>query len=162
MTANSRYCQVINSVGNFFRLVSLSPAVPHPQVEMVKKMMPAVVGIGIEKSGYESYRFSGSGFMEEFKKFYQKEEDEFQKKSKPQWDKEKDKITPADVIGIGSGFIVDRSGKVITNYHVIEDRSGYSSSRRKTRYTKPGLSMIRERMIWPFLRSKVARRTSHM
>lgn len=100
--------------GNF------ATAVTHPQVEMVKKVMPAVVGIGIDKSGYVSYRFSGSDFLEEFKKFYQKEEKEFKEKSKPQWDKEKDKITPEDIRGIGSGFIIDSNGKVITNYHVVE------------------------------------------
>ena len=98
----------------------LAIAASHPQVEVVKKVMPSVVGIGIDRSGYVSYKFSDSGFLEEFKKFYQKEEKEFKEKSKPQWDSKKEKITPEDIRGIGSGFIIDKKGVVVTNYHVVE------------------------------------------
>ncbi len=108
------------SVTVFFAFVSSALGAAYPQVEIVKKVMPAVVGIGIEKSGYGSYRFSGSEFMEEFKKFYQKEEEDFKKKSAPQWDKDKDKIAADEIVAIGSGFFTDKSGKVVTNYHVIE------------------------------------------
>jgi serine protease Do len=99
---------------------ALAIAASHPQVELVKGVMPGVVGIGIDKAEFTSLRFSGSEFMEEFKKFYQKEEKEFKEKSKPQWDKKKDKVTPEDIRGIGSGFIIDRKGIVVTNYHVVE------------------------------------------
>jgi len=99
---------------------SLAIAATHPQVELVKGVMPGVVGIGIDKAEVTSFRFSGSEFMEEFKKFYQKEEKEFKEKSKPQWDEKKDKVTPEDIRGIGSGFIIDRKGIVVTNYHVVE------------------------------------------
>jgi S1-C subfamily serine protease len=110
-------------ISTLFTLIVLqgaSFAASHPQVQIVKSVMPAVVGIGIDRSGYVSYKFSDSGFLEEFKKFYQKEEKEFREKSKPQWDKEKEKLVPEDIRPIGSGFFINPEGNVVTNYHVIE------------------------------------------
>jgi serine protease Do len=95
-------------------------AASHPQVQIVRSVMPAVVGIGIDRVEFTSYKFSGSEFFEEFKKFYQNEEKEFKEKSKPQWDRDKEKVTPEDIRGIASGFIIDKKGIVVTNYHVVE------------------------------------------
>lgn len=103
-------------MGNFV-YAAFVYAASSPQVEMVKKVMPAVVGIGIDKRAEVSYRFSGGAdFRNEFKEFYKKDEQEFKKRGKPQ----KEAITPDDIEVIGSGFFVDNTGKVMTAYHVIQ------------------------------------------
>lgn len=91
-----------------------------PQVEMVKKAMPSVVGIGIDTRGMASYRFSDSEQLDELKKFFKQEEKEFKKKGKPRWEEEKENLTVEDITVIGSGFIVDKKGTVVTANHVVE------------------------------------------
>lgn len=92
----------------------------NPQVAMVKKAMPAVVGIGIDRRTKIGFRFTGdNSFWEEFQKQYKREQGEFSKKSKPQWDQEKDTVTPDDIAVVGSGFIVDKNGTVVTADHVV-------------------------------------------
>lgn len=95
-----------------------------PQVAMIKKCMPAVVGIGVDKRSRVGYRFTGdNSFWDEFKKQYQKEQGEFQKKGKPQWDKGNDPVTPDDIEVSGTGFIVNGDGTIITAEHVINGHS---------------------------------------
>lgn len=106
-------------VWSMVMLVHGSFASSTPQVTMVKGIMPAVVGIGIDKKELVSYRFSDTPSFEEFKRFFNKEEKRFKEKSKPQWTDEKE-ITPENIQVVGSGFFIDKGGKVITAYHVIE------------------------------------------
>lgn len=91
-----------------------------PQVTMVKRVMPAVVGIGLDRRSRIGYRFSGdNSFWEEFQKQYKREQGELRKKGKPQWDTGKDSFKPEDIDVSGSGFIIDKDGTVITAEHVI-------------------------------------------
>lgn len=95
-----------------------------PQVGMVKKVMPAVVGIGIDKRSKIGFRFAGdNSFWEEFQKQYKREEGEFRQKGRPQWDSQRDSLTPEDIAVVGSGFFVDQSGTVVTADHVVEGQS---------------------------------------
>lgn len=112
----------------FFSFISLlfssfsfaSQGTSAPQVTMVKKAMPAVVGIGLDRKSRIGYRFSGdNSFWEEFQKQYKREQGEFRKKGKPQWDTDRDSFKPEDIEVSGSGFIVDKDGTIITAEHVV-------------------------------------------
>ncbi|GLI36881.1 trypsin-like peptidase domain-containing protein [Geobacter hydrogenophilus] len=101
--------------------IAIAAPAPLPQVGMVKKAMPAVVGIGVDKRTRIGFRFAGdNSFWEEFQKQYKREEKEFRKKGKPQWDPKSDSVTLDDIAVVGSGFFVDETGTVVTAEHVIE------------------------------------------
>ena len=87
-------------------------AVPDSFADLVEDLIPAVVSIAsstiIDNSNNQSMpRFpEGSPFDEFFKEYYENE-----KNKSP---------TQKPMIGLGSGFIIDKSGIIVTNNHVIE------------------------------------------
>ncbi|UPU38206.1 trypsin-like peptidase domain-containing protein [Geomonas paludis] len=87
----------------------------------MKNVMPAVVGIGIDKRTRVGYRFSGNdSYWNEFQKYYKQEEKQFRQKGQPQWEKGQDTITVEDIAVVGSGFIVAKDGTIVTAQHVID------------------------------------------
>jgi len=90
------------------------------QVQMVRRVMPAVVGIGLHRSHVSPYHFSrrdgGKGLKEQFEKDLKK----LMQESRPQWRPEQGQPRPEDIEVIGSGFFASPTGRVVTAYHVVE------------------------------------------
>lgn len=93
--------------------ISLSAkAVPDSFADLVEELIPSVVSIAsttiIKNQNNQTMpRFpEGSPFDEFFKEYYDKDQ----------------KNTPSQkpMVGLGSGFIIDKSGIIVTNNHVIE------------------------------------------
>ena len=100
---------VINSFFLFFTAsIAHSSSVPESFADLAEKLSPSVVNIStttvIEQKSREMPSFPpGSPFEDFFKQF-----------EKPGGKKRKAQ-------SLGSGFIIDKSGYIITNNHVIED-----------------------------------------
>ena len=108
-----------------------SAIVPMPSfAPMVKKVLPAVVNISVtEKSdvassdddqnqqlGQNNNPFQGfppSPFDEFLRRFFQQQQRQFHESPVPQGQR----------VALGSGFIIDPTGYVVTNNHVVQDAS---------------------------------------
>lgn len=100
----------------FILMTSLAQARPAPEsfADLAEKLLPSVVNISttqvIESRGFEMPQLPpGSPFEDFFKEFFDRGQPNG---GKPQARK---------ATSLGSGFIIDDSGHVITNNHVIQD-----------------------------------------
>ncbi|MEW6219000.1 MAG: trypsin-like peptidase domain-containing protein [Thermodesulfobacteriota bacterium] len=98
-------------------------AASSPQVSMVREVMPAVVGIGIGPAVAGSTSLERKQrLLEELQRLFERELQELPRKLKPQWQGEGRELTPEDIQVVGSGFLVDKGGTILTAYHVIEEQ----------------------------------------
>ena len=96
-----------------FILISIpARSVPDSFADLVEELLPSVVSIAsttiIENKGNQNIpQFpEGSPFDEFFKDYFEKDQ--------------RNSPTRRPMVGLGSGFIVDESGIIVTNNHVIE------------------------------------------
>ncbi|WP_333023076.1 DegQ family serine endoprotease [Wolbachia endosymbiont of Pentidionis agamae] len=87
--------------------------------DLVEVLIPAVVNISSEqiiKQDYDSkskiHSWPRNNFFDEFKDFFENFDQFFMYRS-PNVNKE--------IISLGSGFIIDKNGIIVTNYHVIKN-----------------------------------------
>lgn len=100
---------IVNLIALFFFATSVSAKkVPDTFADLAEKLMPSVVNISTTQTikttsnPFRNFKFPpGSPFEEMFKEF--------------------DRQTERKATALGSGFIIDKKGIVITNNHVIQD-----------------------------------------
>ena len=100
---------IVNLIALFFFATSVSAKkVPATFADLAEKLMPSVVNISTTQTikttsnPFRNFKFPpGSPFEEMFKEF--------------------DRQTERKATALGSGFIIDKKGIVITNNHVIQD-----------------------------------------
>lgn len=75
-------------------------------VDIFKTYGPSVVAVNVEVSGQRVDPFAGQNVPPEFQQF-------FEQFGAPAWEQPPQR-------GAGSGFVIDRAGRLLTNYHVIQ------------------------------------------
>lgn len=90
------------------------------QVSVVRSALPAVVGIGVLKGSLSGYGFGGNDVTEDLKQYYNGESKAFRDRAKPQWNHKADPTPTDDIQCIGTGFLIDGRGLVVTAFHVVE------------------------------------------
>ncbi len=113
-----RFVTLVMAIAMLALSVPLSPpaiarAAPESFADLADKLLPAVVNISTTQISKKSDRGPeipqfppGSPFEEFFKDFF---------------DRNRPDSAPRKVTSLGSGFIIDPSGYIVTNHHVIED-----------------------------------------
>ena len=101
---------VILSLINVLFFCNFARAVPDSFADLVENLVPSVVSIAsttiVENRNQAMPRFpEGSPFDDFFKDYYENE---------------KNSPSQRPMTGLGSGFIIDKSGIIVTNNHVIE------------------------------------------
>jgi serine protease Do len=90
-------------------------------VIVVQRIMPAVVGIGIDEHEARGLGFASGSSPEPVRKYYQPDAERFRQQAKPQWSPQDDPITADQIAVEGSGFFATPEGLVLTARHVIAE-----------------------------------------
>ena len=101
---------IILSLINVLFFCNFARAVPDSFADLVENLVPSVVSIAsttiVENRNQAMPRFpEGSPFDDFFKEYYENE---------------RNSPSQRPMTGLGSGFIIDKSGIIVTNNHVIE------------------------------------------
>lgn len=92
--------------------------IPGTFADLVEKLSPSVVNISttqkVKTNGGLNFKFHGfpDSEMDPFKEFFERFGDQFNEQME------------RDVTSLGSGFVIDPSGYIVTNNHVVEQADG--------------------------------------
>jgi len=88
----------------------LENGAPFSFADLVERVSPAVVTVTVEQQMKPAQAFNPEDLPEPFRDFFNQFGDGGRQFS-----------TPHKAVAMGSGFIIDRSGYIVTNNHVVED-----------------------------------------
>jgi serine protease Do len=87
----------------------LENGAPFSFADLVERVSPAVVTVTVEEEMQPSSEFDTEDLPEPFRNFFN------------QFGQGQQQQRPQKAIAMGSGFIIDKSGYIVTNNHVVED-----------------------------------------
>lgn len=87
----------------------LEPGAPFSFADLVERVSPAVVTVTVEEKADTRQAFNPADLPEPFRHFFDQFGNSGQQNQKPR-----------KAIAMGSGFIIDKSGYIVTNNHVVE------------------------------------------
>ncbi len=100
-------------------------ALPASFSEVIARVGPAVVSVEVERGGVEAVAMQGDldGMPPHMRRFFERFFDDNDRSAPGTRQKRLAPRTPRspNVTGVGSGFIIDRDGLIVTNHHVIKD-----------------------------------------
>ncbi len=87
----------------------LENGAPFSFADLVERVSPAVVTVTVEEELQPTAEYDTDDLPEPFRNFF----NQFGNGGQPE--------RPHKAVAMGSGFIIDRSGYIVTNNHVVED-----------------------------------------